>query len=82
MSVLRSRIVSGNQMATGPAHPDVGSLPATPRVTPLAVITYSPSESWYNEIWYQPPSTGDPNAVPVAALMRGSMGAVVPAGRA
>ena len=75
MSVLRSRIVSGNTMAT---HQAVAGLPATPHVMPLAVVTYAPSVTWYNEIWYQPPATGNWNAVPVATLVKGSMGAVVP----
>ena len=77
VSVLRSRIVSGNTMATS-TRVAVGSLATTPHVMPLAIITYAPSVTWYNEIWYQPPATGNWNAVPVKTLMRGSMGAVVP----
>ena len=75
MSVLRSRIVSGNSMTGGHA---VANMEATPHVMPLAVIDYQPSVTWYNEIWYQPPATGNWNAVPVATLMQRSMGAVVP----
>lgn len=82
MSVLRSRILTGNAMATS-TRAAVGNLAATPHVMPLAVVTYQPSVTWYNEIWYQPPATGNWNAVPVKTLMERSMGAVipVPAGR-
>ena len=80
VSVLRSRIITGNQMVTG--QPNPGGTSATPRVMPLAVVTYAPMDSWYNEVWWQPPADGGPNAVPIPALMKGSMGAVIPAGRA
>ena len=81
MSVLRSRIITGNQMAYSTDHPGPAMMPATPHVTPLAVVEYQPMDSWYNEIWWQPPATGNWNAVPIPTLMRGSMGAVIPAGR-
>lgn len=80
VSVLRDRIMSGNQAAA----PDPSMLPATPHVMPLALIEYDGMNSFYNELepaWSSAASTGDVNAVPLAALAHRSMGAVVPAGR-
>lgn len=85
MSILRNRIVAHYCDAEGTsASPDYShphGTRATPMVMPLALVDYGGAgTSTYQDMhaW----STGDPNAVPMAAVAPGTFGKVVPSGRA
>jgi hypothetical protein len=79
VSILHSRIVRhGGQGVTAPTLP-YGTR-ATPMVMPLAVVSYNWGTGYYQDLYPSPPATGDVNAVPIAATMKGPWGEVMPAG--
>lgn len=65
-------------MSAGPDTHPAGTA-ATPMTMPLALVTYGPTVSWYEDM-HPAPATGDVNAVPLSSLAPGSFGKVVPAG--
>jgi hypothetical protein len=82
VSVLRNRIIAPHaEPGAGPAYTHPGGTAATPMMMPLALVTYHPGSSRYDDLHAQP-ATGDPNAVPLAVLAPGTFGKVVPAGTA
>jgi len=78
VSVLRNRIL--RQGTAGPAYTHPGGTSATPMEMPLAMVTYSPITSMYEDLHAAPPATGDPNHVPLAVVAPGTFGKVAPAG--
>ena len=75
MSVLQSRLISGNQTVSAKPY----GTAATPMVMPMAKVTYDGDTLSYAEL--VPLWTGDVNSAPVAAETPGAWGRVVPSGR-
>jgi hypothetical protein len=80
VSVLRNRIIAKHVVPdAGHTHPSITAM--TPTVMPLALVDYGGAGATYQDLHVQP-ATGDVNAVPMAVVMPGTFGKVVPAGRA
>jgi hypothetical protein len=80
VSILRNRIIAKHaEPGAGPDYSHPAGTSATPMVMPLALVDYGGAGTGsYQDLhaW----STGDPNAVPMAAVAPGTFGKVVPAG--